>query len=132
MTGGIHHLTLITRDVQANVDFYAGFLGLRLVKQTGGYEDAEQLHMFYGDRLGSPGSLVTFLVWQDGSPGRVGHGQVSEIALAVPPASIGFWLTRALTQRVPTEGPKQEFGEPVLRLRDADGVIVKLVGTDMA
>ncbi|MGO4676374.1 VOC family protein [Bosea sp. 2YAB26] len=132
MTGGIHHLTLITRDAQANVDFYVGFLGLRLVKQTGGYEDAEQLHLFYGDRLGSPGSLVTFLVWQDGSPGRVGHGQVSEIALAVPPASIGFWLTRALTQRVPTEGPKQEFGEPVLRLRDPDGVIVKLVGTDMA
>lgn len=131
MTGGIHHLTLITRDAQANVDFYVGFLGLRLVKQTGGYEDAEQLHLFYGDRLGSPGSLVTFLVWQDGSPGRVGHGQVSEIALAVPPASIGFWLTRALTQRVPIEGPKQEFGEPVLRLRDPDGVIVKLVGTDM-
>ncbi len=131
MTSGIHHLTLITRDVQANVDFYAGFLGLRLVKQTGGYEDAEQLHLFYGDRLGSPGSLITFLVWQDGSLGRVGHGQVSEIALAVPPTSIGYWLTRALTQQVPTEGPRQEFGEPVLRLRDPDGVVVKLVGTEM-
>ncbi|KUL94135.1 glyoxalase [Bosea sp. WAO] len=131
MTSGIHHLTLITRDVQANVDFYAGFLGLRLVKQTGGYEDAEQLHLFYGDRLGTPGSLITFLVWQDGSPGRVGHGQVSEIALAVPPASIGFWLTRALTRQVPIEGPRQEFGEPVLRVRDPDGVVVKLVGTEM-
>lgn len=131
MTSGIHHLTLITRDVQANVDFYAGFLGLRLVKQTGGYEDAEQLHLFYGDRLGTPGSLITFLVWQDGSPGRVGHGQVSEIALAVPPASIGFWLTRALTRQVPAEGPRQEFGEAVLRLRDPDGVVVKLVGKEM-
>ena len=131
MTAGIHHLTLITRNVQANVDFYVGFLGLRLVKQTGGYEDAGQLHLFYGDRLGSPGSLVTFLVWQDGSPGRVGHGQVSEIALAVPPTSIGFWLTRALTQHVPVEGPRQEFGEPVLRLRDPDGVVVKLVGVEM-
>lgn len=49
---GIHHVTLITRDVQANVDFYAGFLGLRLIKQTGGYEDSLQLHLFYGDRLG--------------------------------------------------------------------------------
>ena len=48
MTTGIHHVTAITRRVQANVDFYLGFLGLRLVKQTGGFEDAEQLHLIYG------------------------------------------------------------------------------------
>ncbi len=128
MTGGIHHVTAITRRVQANVDFYAGFLGLRLVKQTGGYEDAEQLHLFYGDRLGSPGSIATFLVWESGAAGRVGHGQVAEIGFAVPPPSIGDWLTRALSQRVPVEGPVREFGETVLRLRDPDGIIVKLVG----
>ena len=69
MTGGIHHITLITRKVQANVDFYVGFLGLRLVKRTGGYEDATQLHLFYGDASATPGSLITFLVWEDGSPG---------------------------------------------------------------
>ena len=63
MSTGIHHVTGITRRVQANVDFYVGFLGLRLVKRTGGYEDAEQLHLFYGDALGSPGSVITFLVW---------------------------------------------------------------------
>ncbi len=130
MTSGIHHVTLITRKVQANVDFYVGFLGLRLVKRTGGYEDAEQLHLFYGDRTGSPGSLVTFLVWEDGSPGRVGHGQVGELALAIDAASIGFWLERALRFHVAAEGPMREFGETVLRLRDPDGVIIKLVGTD--
>src|SRR6478735_12834104 len=108
MTGGIHHLTLITRDAQANVDFYVGFLGLRLVKQTGGYEDAEQLHLFYGDRLGSPGSLVTFLVWQDGSPGRVGHGQVGELSLAIDPSSIGYWLTRSMSFGFRSEGPADE------------------------
>lgn len=128
---GIHHVTLMTRNVQANVDFYVGFLGLRLVKRTGGYEDAEQLHLFYGDRLGSPGSIVTFLVWEDGAPGRVGNGQVSEIAFAVPPASIGDWMTRALSHGVPMSGPSQEFGESVLRLKDPDGVIVKLVGADL-
>ena len=76
MSTGIHHVTGITRRVQANVDFYTGFLGLRLVKRTGGYEDAEQLHLFYGDALGSPGSVITFLVWEDGAPGRIGrrHG----------------------------------------------------------
>lgn len=131
MTTGIHHVTLITRKVQANVDFYAGFLGLRLVKQTGGFEDAEQLHLFYGDALGSPGSIVTFLVWEDGAPGRVGRGQISELAFAVPPQSLGEWLTRAITAQVPVAGPIREFGEPVLRLKDPDGVIVKLVGVEM-
>jgi len=128
---GIHHVTLITQRVQANVDFYVGFLGLRLVKRTGGYEDAEQLHLFYGDRLGSPGSLITFLVWEDGAAGRTGNGQVSEVAFAVPPASIGDWMTRALRHGVSVTGPSREFGEPVLRLKDPDGVIVKLVGVDL-
>jgi catechol 2,3-dioxygenase-like lactoylglutathione lyase family enzyme len=131
MTSGIHHVTLITRRVQANVDFYVRFLGLRLVKRTGGYEDSTQLHLFYGDAAGSPGSLVTFLVWEDGAPGRVGNGQVAEVAFAVLTASIGHWLTRALDHRVPIEGPVREFDESVLRLKDPDGVIVKLVGADL-
>jgi phospholipase/carboxylesterase len=128
MTSGLHHITLITRKVQANVDFYTGFLGMRLVKRTAGFEDATQLHLFYGDAIASPGSLVTFLVWEDGSPGRVGHGAPGEIALAIRPEAIGFWLTRALQYGVKTSGPAQEFGEPVLRLTDPDGIIVKLVG----
>ncbi|KRB58936.1 glyoxalase [Rhizobium sp. Root708] len=129
MVSGIHHVTLITRKVQANVDFYAGFLGMRLVKQTAGFEDASQLHLFYGDALGTPGSLVTFLVWEDGSQGRAGHGQLSELSLAIDPASIGYWLTRAMSFGFRTEGPADEFGEPVLRLKDPDNIIVKLAGT---
>lgn len=131
MTAGIHHVTAITRNVQRNVDFYAGFLGLRLVKQTGGYEDAEQLHLIYGDFAGSPGSLITFLVWEAGAAGRTGLGQVTEIALAIPPAAISGWLQRAMDARIPVEGPSREFGEPLLRLKDPDGIIIKLVGRDM-
>lgn len=132
MASGLHHVTLITRRLQENVDFYLGFLGLRLVKRTAGFEDAAQLHLFYGDTLGSPGSLVTFLAWEDGAPGRVGHGQVAEIAFAVPPGAIGGWLTRALAAGLQPEGPRIEFGEPVLRLRDPDGFIVKIVGSALA
>ncbi len=131
MTTGIHHFTGITANVQANVDFYVGFLGLRLVKRTPGYADAEQLHLLYGDGLGSPGSLLTFLVWEAAGRGRTGIGQVSEVALAVPPTSLGDWLTKALAANVPHEGLSREFGEPVLRLKDPDGLIVKLVGVDM-
>lgn len=131
MTQGIHHVTAITANVQANVDFYAGFLGLKLVKQTAGYEDADQLHLFYGDALGSPGSVLTFLVWQDGARGRTGLGQVLDISLAVPTGSIGEWLTRAMTAHIPVEGPSHEFGETVLRLRDPDGLVIKLVAADL-
>ena len=131
MTTGIHHVTAITRNVQRNADFYAGFLGLRLVKQTGGFEDANQLHLFYGDTLGSPGSVLTFLVWEAGAPGHAGLGHISEIAFAVPPGSIGAWLQRALAAGVPVAGPARELGETVLRLRDPDGIVVKLVGLDM-
>jgi phospholipase/carboxylesterase len=130
MTSGLHHITAITRKIQANVDFYCGFLGLRLIKRTGGFEDAAQLHLFYGDAEASAGSLVSFLAWEDGSPGRVGHGAASEIAFAIRPASIGFWLTRALQFGIAAEGPSMEFAEPVLRLKDPDGIIVKLVGTE--
>lgn len=131
MTSGIHHVTGITANVQANVDFYTGFLGLKLVKQTAGYADAEQLHLFYGDGLGSPGSLISFLVWEAAGRGRTGIGQVGEVALAVAPATIGDWLTRALAENIAVEGPLREFGEPVLRLKDPDGMIVKLVGVGM-
>ncbi len=131
MLSGLHHLTAITARVQSNVDFYAGFLGLKLVKQTAGFADGEQLHLFYGDAVGSPGSLISFLVWEAGARGRSGHGQVFEFALAVPPASIGDWLARALKAQIPVQGPTREFGEPVLRLRDPDGIIVKLVGVDL-
>ena len=105
MTTGLHHVTAITRNVQANVDFWMGFLGLSLVKQTAGFEDAAQLHLFYGDAQGRPGTLVSFLVWQDGAAGRVGHGQVAEIALAVPRLRMGDWLTRALQHGIAVQGP---------------------------
>ncbi|MEZ2132247.1 VOC family protein [Sinorhizobium sp. CB9] len=128
MANGIHHITLITRKVQANVDFYAGFLGMRLVKQTAGFEDAAQLHLFYGDGAATPGSLMTFLVWEDGAPGRAGFGQISEVALGIDPTSIGYWLTRALSFGLRPEGPVEEFGEPTLRMKDPDNVILKLSG----
>jgi phospholipase/carboxylesterase len=82
--------------------------------------------------MGSPGSLLTFLVWEAAGRGRTGIGQVSEVALALPPRTLGEWLTRALAASIPLEGPSREFGEPVLRLKDPDGLIVKLVGVEMA
>lgn len=132
MATGIHHVTSITADVQANVDFYMGFLGLNLVKQTGGFEDAEQLHLFYGAPDGRPGTLISFMVWEATGRGRTGLGQVSEVSFAVPMDSLGEWMMRAISARIPAEGPFKEFGESVLRLKDPDGLIIKLVASEAA
>jgi phospholipase/carboxylesterase len=126
----LHHVTTIASDAQANVDFYSGFLGLRLIKRTAGAEDPRQLHLFYGDGVGSPGTLVTSLIWESAGAGRAGHGAAGELALAVPMDGISYWLTRCLDHRVDYEGPTKELGETVLRLKDPDGLIVKLVAAE--
>lgn len=70
-------------------------------------------------------------MWEAAGRGRTGIGQVAEVALAISPSSVGDWLTKAITANVPFEGPSREFGEPVLRLKDPDGLIIKLVGIAM-
>lgn len=125
----LHHVTTIASDAQAVVDFHAGFLGLRLVKRTAGAADPRQLHLFFGDGLGAPGTLVTCLIWENAGPGRAGTGAFGEIALAVPAGAVGFWLGRCIEHGVAHQGPTRELDEPVLRLKDPDGLIVKLVAT---
>ena len=72
---GIHHVTAIAREPQRNLDFYAGTLGMRLVKLTINYDDPGTYHLYYGDELGRPGSLLTFFPWTGGRPGRQGTGR---------------------------------------------------------
>jgi len=95
---GIHHVTAIAGDPQRNLDFYTGVLGLRLVKRTVNYDDIRTYHLYYGDAVGSPGSLLTFFAWPGGRPGRAGAGQVATVALAIPRASTGYWLERLIAK----------------------------------
>lgn len=87
---GIHHVTAIAGDPQGNVDFYTGVLGLRLVKVTANYDDPQTYHLYYGDGLGRPGSILTFFPWPGAPRGRKGIGQVTVIAFAIPDGSLGF------------------------------------------
>ena len=82
---GIHHVTAIAGDPQRNLDFYAGVLGLRLVKRTVDFDDPQTYHLHYGDEHGSPGTILTFFVRPGAPRGRRGVGQVAEIAFSVPP-----------------------------------------------
>ncbi len=125
----IHHITAIAGDPQRNLDFYTGTLGLRLVKVTVNFDDPGTYHFYLGDELGRPGSILTFFPWPKGRPGRHGTGQVGAVSLAIPPASLGFWLERLLSQGVKHEGPTRRFGEQVLELGDPDGLLLELVAS---
>ena len=95
MIPGLHHVTAIASDPQSNYDFYARFLGLRLVKKTVNFDDPATYHLYFGDRLGTPGTILTFFPWPGARRGRIGTGQTGVTSLAVPPGSLGFWEERA-------------------------------------
>src|SRR5437660_529247 len=124
---GIHHVTAISADVQANVDFYAGLLGLRLVKTTVNFDDPGSYHLYYGDELGRPGSAMTFFVWPGAPRGRQGTGQVTATAFSVPAASLDFWAARLEAADVAAEPRQRRRGDEVLPFRDPDGMRLELV-----
>jgi catechol 2,3-dioxygenase-like lactoylglutathione lyase family enzyme len=126
---GIHHITAIAGDPQRNLDFYAGTLGLRLVKLTVNFDDPGTYHFYYGDETGRPGSILTFFPWPGGQRGRQGTGQAATVALSIPPASLGFWIERLLAQGVKYQGPARRFDEQVLAFSDPDGLLLELVAS---
>src|SRR5918911_5390650 len=91
---GIHHVTAITADAQKNIDFYCGVLGLRLVKLTVNFDDPGSYHLYYGDELGRPGTILTFFAWPGAPGGRAGPPQVTAAGFAVPAAALDFWAER--------------------------------------
>ena len=122
---GIHHITAIAGDPQRNVDFYAGLLGLRLVKLTINFDDPGTYHLYYGDGLGHPGTILTFFPWPKAGRGRHGAGQVTATAFAVPKGAITYW-----TKRLPEHKPFERFGEPGLSFFDPDGLGIELIATE--
>ena len=129
---GIHHVTAIASDPQRNVDFYAGVLGLRLVKRTVNFDDPQTYHLYYGDEVGTPGSIMTFFPWPGARRGRVGSGQVAVTSFAVVPGAIGFWLERLVRHGIKYQGPtKRGAGadaEQVISFVDPDGLMLEIVG----
>jgi len=127
---GIHHLTAVASDPQRNIDFYTGALGLRLVKLTVNFDDPSSYHLYYGDRAGSPGTLLTFFPHRGLPRGRTGAGQVTATALAVPASSLDFWRRRLDEFDVGHTDAGERFGEPVLALEDPDGMPLELIGVE--
>ena len=126
-TAGIHHVTAISGDPQETVDFYAGVLGLRLVKKTVNFDDPSTYHLYFGDETGSPGTILTFFPFGGGRRGRVGKGQTSATAFSIPEGSAEFWVDRLDDLGVEVDEPGERFGETVVDLRDGDGQPIELV-----
>ena len=112
---GIHHITAITGDAPANVEFYVGVLGLRLVKKTVNQDDPTVYHLFYADEQGSPGADLTFFEYPGAARGEAGAGMVHRIAWRVAsPAAIAFWEQRLAARGVEAvrDGDRLLFADP--------------------
>ncbi|MFT5144695.1 MAG: glyoxalase family protein [Rhodothermales bacterium] len=136
-TPGIHHVTAIAGTASRNVAFYRDALGLRLVKKTVNFDDPYTYHLYYGDRTGQPGSILTFFPFADAQPGRTGTGMVQETAFSVAPDSLDSWLERFAQMSAQDtypgfdfSAPESRFGETVLRFTDPDGLHLAFVGRE--
>jgi len=127
---GIHHVTAICSNPQRNIDFYSKILGLRLVKLTVNFDDPTTYHLYYGDELGRPGTILTFFPWSDAPKGHRGNGQVVTTSFLIPVNSVDFWKNRLQDNGISFEGPIFRFAnqeEQVIRLFDPDGLELELV-----
>lgn len=125
--GGLHHVTAITADAQKNIDFYCGILGLRLVKLTVNFDDPGSYHLYYGDEIGRPGTVLTFFAWPGAARGRIGPPQVSATAFAVPAAAMIYWAGRLKEHSVEAR-TSDRLGESAIAFADPDGMALELVG----
>jgi glyoxalase family protein len=130
--GGLHHITAIAGPAQENLDFYAGVLGMRLVKKSVNQDDPGTYHLFYADAEGHPGTDLTFFPWAHMAPGRKGHGVSVEVSLAVPPGSLDFWGERLERYGTKTSPIEPRFAQRVLPLVDPHGLKVALVESESA
>ena len=129
---GLHHVTAIASDPQKNIDFYAGILGLRLVKLTVNYDDPTTYHLYYGDGQGHPGTIMTFFPWPGAIAGRIGTGQLTVTSFAVPERSLGYWKSHLTKHQTSVQETRSEFDEELLFFTDPDGLQLELVATPHA
>ncbi|MED4578099.1 ring-cleaving dioxygenase [Bacillus atrophaeus] len=125
-TMGIHHITAIVGHPQENVDFYAGVLGLRLVKQTVNFDDPGTYHLYFGDEGGKPGTIITFFPWAGAHQGTIGGGQVSVTSYVVPKGAMEFWEQRLEKFNI-VFTKVERFGEQYLEFDDPHGLHLEIV-----
>jgi glyoxalase family protein len=124
---GLHHITAIADNAQRNHEFYTKVLGLRMVKKTVNFDDPGTYHFYFGDEIGTPGTILTFFPWEGIGQGRTGTGMATGIGYSVPEGSFEFWMERFKKFNVKHEEVKEKFGEQFLSFKDPDGLNLELV-----
>lgn len=127
---GIHHITAIAGDPQKNVDFYTGILGLRMVKKTINFDAPDVYHLYYGDEVGSPGTILTFFPFTGARKGTKGTGETTYTAFSVPVNALDYWKDRLSKYGTATSTVLQRFDEKFIRFEDHDGLGIELIATD--
>lgn len=128
---GIHHITAIAGDAQKNIDFYAGILGLRLVKKTVNFDAPEVYHFYYGDEQGLPGSILTFFPYGQVQSGRHGKGMLNTTTFSVSIESLAYWQQRLKKFNINYKPAQDRFGsEVIIYFEDSDGLGLELVFND--
>ncbi len=126
---GIHHITAIATDPQRNLDFYTQVLGLRLVKRTVNFDDPGTYHLYFGDRTGRPGTIITFFPWPGARRGTRGTGQVVATSFAIGAQSIGYWSDRLKKEGGIAAEKFRRFDEEGVRFVDPDGLLLELIAS---
>lgn len=130
---GVHHVTAVTGDVSANRDFYTRVLGLRLVKKTVNQDDVSAYHLFYADKLGTPGCDMTFFDWPQMPPNQRGTDSISNTMFRVNGrAALEYWQARFEAEQVKHEEIETLAGCAALRFEDPEGQRLTLVDDEGA
>ncbi|MCZ7676578.1 MAG: VOC family protein [Roseovarius sp.] len=124
---GLHHVTSMASDARQNNAFFTGLLGLRRVKKTVNFDAPDVYHLYYGDEVGSAGTVMTYFPFPHIAKGHRGTGEVSETAFAVPEGSLDFWRGRLEHAGVEGIAADERFGETRLRFLGPDGDSFALV-----
>ncbi len=127
---GLHHVTAVAGDAQANLDFFTRVMGQRLVKKTVNFDDPGTYHLYYGNRTADPGTILTFFPFAGARPGSAGAGQAAAYAYALAPDASAEAVDRMRHEGATVEGPEERFGQAVVTVRDPDGAPVELIETD--
>ncbi len=129
---GLHHVTSLASDAPRNNDFFTKTLGLRRIKKTVNFDVPSVYHLYYGDAVGTPGSVMTYFPFPGKAKGRPGNGEVGRTDFSVPEGALDFWRQRFTDLGVRGRADEQSFGEKRLRFTGPDGEGFSLVenGTD--
>ncbi|HNB53694.1 MAG TPA: ring-cleaving dioxygenase [Anaerolineales bacterium] len=127
---GLHHITAVASNPQKNVDFYHLLLGQRLIKRTVNFDDPGTYHFYYGDEIGTPGTIMTYFPWQHVRRGRKGNGETGAVAYTIRPESVGFWQSWLNKNGITPVPVETRFGAEVLPFEDPDGMSLELIVSD--